>query len=567
MEVVGAYLVQSLEKYHVENLVQNLDNQAQLISGFTERYFYPIPRRQEIENLIQGFANPDISHIVILDEKGSVVFSTDEDKFASGTKLFTPEVTQATFGSSSNDIRQDAETNERFMYLARPVKSNGKVIGIIYLIASMEKIYSTLGNVKTIVLMATVIALIVTGFLSFALSKTITGPIQEVTKKAALMAQGDFDQKIPVKSDDEIGKLTEMFNFLTTRLKETLEQISDEKGKMEAILTNMADGVVALNSQGEIIHINPAAMKMLPIDEFGNNLQSTLEKLFKISRVDFEGEDSDVKETIVKRGDAVLKAVMAPLKRDARVIGLILVIQDITKENRLENMRKEFVANVSHELRTPLTTIKSYAETLLEGALEEASIARQFTEVINNEADRMTRIVNDLLELSRLDNKEIRWKKEPLNIARVLKDVISKMEVNAVRKNQKLTFNVVPDRNGFESFADRDKMEQVFQNILSNAIKYTPEGGRIDVDLDMKDDMIEVTITDTGIGIPEKDLPRIFERFYRVDKTRSREMGGTGLGLSIAKEIVEAHGGKIVIESRQGEGTKVSIFLPPIIAA
>jgi len=566
MEVVGAYLVQSLEKYHVENLVQNLDNQAQLISGFTERYFYPIPRRQEIENLIQGFANPDISDIVILDESGRVIFSTDEDRYSSGTKLLTPEITQATFGSNFNDIRQDVQSNERYMYLAHPVKSEDKVIGIIYLIASMEKIYDTLGNIKTIVLMATVMALIVTGFLSFALSKTITGPIQEVTKKAALMAQGDFDQKISVKSDDEIGKLTEMFNFLTTRLKETLEQISDEKGKMEAILTNMADGVVALNSQGEIIHINPAAKRMLPIDEFGNNLRSTLERLFKISKIDFEGEDSGVKESIIKRGDTVLKAVMAPLKRDARVIGLILVIQDITKENRLENMRKEFVANVSHELRTPLTTIKSYAETLLEGALEEPSIASQFTTVINNEADRMTRIVNDLLELSRLDNKQISWEKQPLNITKVLKDVISKMEVNAMRKNQKLTFNGAKDY-GLESFADRDKMEQVFQNILSNAIKYTPEGGRIDVDLGMKGEMIEITITDTGIGIPEKDLPRIFERFYRVDKTRSREMGGTGLGLSIAKEIVEAHGGKIVIESKPGQGTKVKILLPPIIAA
>jgi two-component system sensor histidine kinase VicK len=569
MEVVGAYLVQSLEKYHVDSLTQNLDNQAQLISGFTERYFYPIPRRQEIENLIQGFINPDVSYIVILDESGSVIFSTDETRYVVGTRLWTPEITQATFGSENSDIRQDAQTKERHMYLAHPVKSNGKVVGIIYLIASMEKIYDTLGNIKALVAMATVLALGITGFLGYALSKTITGPIQEVTRKAALMAQGDFDQKIPVKSNDEIGKLTDMFNFLTTQLKDTLEQISDEKGKMEAILTNMADGVIALNSQGEVIHINPAAAKMLSLDDdyVGKNLASELEKLFKISSEDFLNEDSGIKETIIKSGDAILKAVIAPLRREARVIGLILVLQDITKENRLENMRKEFVANVSHELRTPLATIKSYAETLLDGALEEPDIARQFTSVVNNEADRMTRLVNDLLELSRLDNKETRWDKRPLKISRVLTDVVSKMKVNATKKNQQLELHMINEEEFPETFADRDKMEQVFQNILSNAIKYTPEGGKIRVSMDVDEDKLRIIFADSGIGIHEKDLSRIFERFYRVDKTRSREMGGTGLGLSIAKEIVEAHGGKISIESRQGEGTRVSVMLPSIIPA
>jgi two-component system sensor histidine kinase VicK len=265
---------------------------------------------------------------------------------------------------------------------------------------------------------------------------------------------------------------------------------------------------------------------------------------------------------LVKKGEAVLKSIIAPLKRESRVIGLILVLQDITRQFSLENMRKEFVANVSHELRTPLTTIKSYAETLLDGAMDEPSIARQFMSVVYNEAERMTRLVNDLLELSRLDNKETRWDKKPISPSGILKDVISKMLVNIKKKNLALETDIL--QHSPDIFADRDKIEQVFQNILSNAIKYTPEGGKIFIRLDSIEDRVRIIFGDTGIGIPKEDLPRLFERFYRVDKTRSRELGGTGLGLSIAKEIVEAHDGIITIDSELGHGTQVTILLPAV---
>jgi two-component system sensor histidine kinase VicK len=450
------------------------------------------------------------------------------------------------------------------MYLAYPVKNGSRVVGIIYLISSMENIYKTISNTKAILFVATLLALMITGILGYALSKTITGPIQEVTRNAALMAQGNFDRKIQVRSNDEIGKLTGMFNFLTTRLKETMEEISDEKEKMEAILTNMADGVIALNSKGEVIHINPAARQMLSLDKdpTGENFEPALKELFKINLEEFLGEDCRAREVLVKKGEAVLKSIIAPLKRESRVIGLILVLQDITRQFSLENMRKEFVANVSHELRTPLTTIKSYAETLLDGAMDEPSIARQFMSVVYNEAERMTRLVNDLLELSRLDNKETRWDKKPISPSGILKDVISKMLVNIKKKNLALETDIL--QHSPDIFADRDKIEQVFQNILSNAIKYTPEGGKIFIRLDSIEDRVRIIFGDTGIGIPKEDLPRLFERFYRVDKTRSRELGGTGLGLSIAKEIVEAHDGIITIDSELGHGTQVTILLPAV---
>ncbi|MDK2879391.1 MAG: two-component system, OmpR family, sensor histidine kinase VicK [Thermoanaerobacteraceae bacterium] len=566
MEVVGVYLVQSIEKYHVNKLSDDLDIKAQLMSDLVKRYLYPIPSEQGIDDLIKlgQQAGTEINYIVILDETASIITSNDETKFQKGVKLLTPEITQATFGSEAMDIREDPRSKIRYMYLAYPVKNGSRVVGIIYLISSMEDIYKTISNTKAILFIATLLALLVTGILGYALSKTITGPIQEVTRNAALMAQGNFDRKIQVRSNDEIGKLTGMFNFLTTRLKETMEEISDEKEKMEAILTNMADGVIALNSRGEVIHINPAARQMLSLDKdpTGENFEPALKELFKINLEEFLGEDCRAREVLVKKGEAVLKSIIAPLKRESRVIGLILVLQDITRQFSLENMRKEFVANVSHELRTPLTTIKSYAETLLDGAMDEPSIARQFMSVVYNEAERMTRLVNDLLELSRLDNKETRWDKKPISPSGILKDVISKMLVNIKKKNLALETDIL--QHSPDIFADRDKIEQVFQNILSNAIKYTPEGGKIFIRLDSIEDRVRIIFGDTGIGIPKEDLPRLFERFYRVDKTRSRELGGTGLGLSIAKEIVEAHDGIITIDSELGHGTQVTILLPAV---
>lgn len=567
MEVVGVFLVQSLEKYHIDTLSTSLDSKAQLISGYLERYLYPEPKHQEITSLdLERLAGPDIGWIVVLDENASIIASSSASKYPAGEKLLPPEVVQATFGTVARDTRVDSKNKIPYMYLAYPVKDGEKVVGIIYLVSSMENIYKTISDTKKILLMATLVALMVTGALGYALSKTITGPIQEVTKRAAFLAQGDFDQKIEVKSDDEIGKLSEMFNFLSSRLKETLEEISDEKEKMEAILTNMADGVVALNDKGEVIHINPAALQMLSIgkDMIGQNLAQELQILLNINLQEFLDGKSNTGETLIKNDKAIIKSIIAPLKRDDRIVGHILVLQDITKQHRLENMRKEFVANVSHELRTPLTTIKSYTETLLDGALEEPGISRQFMEVVNNEADRMTRLVNNLLELSRLDNKETRWDRQPIEARVILEDVISKMAVNIKKKNQKLDLNI-PESSP-EIFVDRDKIEQVFQNILSNANKYTPEGGTIYISLETIDNRVMIIFRDTGVGIPKEDIPRIFERFYRVDKTRSREMGGTGLGLSIAKELIEAHEGEITIESETGKGTQVCISLQSITA-
>lgn len=569
MEVVGFYLMQSLERYHDRKLTESLIINAQLISDFLLVRYLPPERKlsvndSTIQEYIKQVAPSSIKYIAVMDEKATVVASTDETRFSRGSRILSPEVMQATFGKQAEDIRQDPNTKKRYKYLAYPIKNDGEVVGILYLVASLEDIYETLNNIRLILLTATFLALLITGFLGYALSNTITGPIREVTKRAALLAEGNFDQKIEVKSNDEIGKLTDMFNFLAGRLKATLEEISEEKEKMEAILTNMADGVIALNGRGEVIHINPAAMRMLGLERerLEGDFAEKLKDILKIHPEDFQKAEKTPLEVLVKVKDGTLKAIFAPLAGETKEAGYILLLQDVTKQQRLEEMRKEFVANVSHELRTPLTTIKSYAETLLDGAMDDSSVARQFISVINDEADRMTRLVNDLLELSRLDNKEIKWNKRPVRIDLLLREVISKMMMSARKKRLSVECEI---EEKLEVFADRDKMEQVFQNVFSNAIKYTPEGGGIFVKAKNIGNQVCISVKDTGIGIPKEDLPRIFERFYRVDKTRSRELGGTGLGLSIAREIVLAHDGEINIFSEQGKGTEVIIKLPALV--
>ncbi|KYO66158.1 two-component system histidine kinase PnpS [Thermovenabulum gondwanense] len=564
MEVVGVYLLQSLERYHIKNFSTYLNGQAQIISNLLSRYLVEEKKVDEIQVIVEGYIkqiSPTVECMLVLDDKSTVLASTNEEIYPRGKKILQPELIKASFGQVGEEIRLDSSKG-RYDYLAYPIKENNRVVGIVYLISPMESIYETLSEIKTILFTATLIALLITGVLGYSLSKTITGPIQEVTNKAALLAEGNFDQKIEVKSKDEVGKLTEMFNFLAGRLKETLEQISEEKNKMEAIFKNMADGVIALDKEGEVIYVNPAAFKLLEVEE-GNSYRVLGKKLKEELKIDIKEEIKSQKDFMAKINDSILKVIIAPMKREEKTAGFILILHDITKEQKLEEMRREFVANVSHELRTPLTTIKSYTETLLDGALNDEEVSMQFLNVINEETDRMTRIVNDLLELSRLDNKEARFNKKAINLSKVLAAAVSKMKVNAKKKGITICENVKEDLP--LCYADADKMEQVFQNILSNAIKYTPEGGNITVNLWCESNFVITSIKDTGIGIPREDLPRIFERFYRVDKTRSREFGGTGLGLSIAKEIVKAHEGEIEIKSELGEGTEVTVKIPCIV--
>ncbi|HRS22327.1 MAG TPA: ATP-binding protein, partial [Clostridia bacterium] len=444
------------------------------------------------------------------------------------------------------------------------ISSNNDVAGAIYISADLSGIEENIMSINKILTSATILALCITALLGNLLSRTFTGPIKEVTSKAERLAKGDFGQTIAVKSRDEVGQLTEMFNYLTVRLKSTLDEMSREKNKVEAILTNMTDGIIAVNAEGVVIHANPAAYKIFNIREedlYNRNFDDAAQKLDLGITFNDILNDSDNNYNILSINNLIIKiSVVQIINEQNKAEGAMLVLQDVTEQEKLDKMRKEFVANVSHELRTPLTTIRSYTETLLDGALDNKEYTLNFLKVINSESERMTRLVKDLLQLSKLDYDKMEWNMKSLSILNILRDCVVKMEMAAKQKNQSLSFEAIGEL--CEINGDKDRIEQVIINIISNAIKYTPENGSIKVTAKRLKDSVEIRIADSGIGIPKDDLPRLFERFYRVDKARSRSMGGTGLGLSIAKNIVEAHKGSIRIESEYGKGSEVIINFP-----
>ncbi len=564
MSIVGVYITEAIKRDQIESALRTVVSQGYYLADNIKDKTVGAPNIQEI---VSNWFVGQGKHVkaVYVYENDICVASQESYDASIKDNLRGLIVVEEAIRQRKEKYWND-ENNEFYKSIGIPIiTSNNEVLGAIYIGADISAVQSNMKNIRDILTNATIWALCVTALLGNFLAKTITGPIKEVTSKAERLAKGDFGQIIAVKSQDEVGQLTEMFNYLTVRLKSTLDEMHSEKNKVETILTHMTDGIIAVSKHGHVIHANPAAYKIFNVreadlyekdfDEIAEslNLGITIEDLFN---------DSDRNFNILSINHLIIKLNVVLFKNEKNeTAGAILVLQDVTEQERLDKMRKEFVANVSHELRTPLTTIKSYAETLLDGALDSRDIAVNFLNVINSESERMTRLVKDLLQLSKLDYDKVEWNMKEIKLPEIIKECVFKMEIAAKQKEQSLTYRL--DEEGLKMVGDKDRVEQVIINILSNAIKYTPEGGSISVAAGRtEDDRIELRIADTGMGIPKEDLPRLFERFYRVDKARSRMMGGTGLGLSIAKNIVEAHNGSIRIESEYGKGTDVIINFP-----
>ncbi len=450
-----------------------------------------------------------------------------------------------------------------------PLTDKETVTGVVCLRADTSSVFEMQDQSKLIFIRAMLVALLITVALGFFIARSITIPINELTEKAESMSRGDFSQKISAKSQDEIGRLADMFNLLREKLDFTLSEISNEKSKLETILKYMADGLLAIDMNRRIILANPAASVMLSLSKedieqkgYDQIISRYSDKLL-FEEIMENCSRGGAHDTFEYGGRTFSVRYDRFKNEDDEDIGIIMLLQDITEQQKLDNMQRDFVANVSHELKTPLTTIKSYTETLLEQDINDCGTIRGFLNVVDAEADRMSRLVRELLQLSRLDYRQENWFKKETNLISVLKSAVTKIEMTAAQKEQKLVYLFNEDER-LPAMIDKDGIEQVILNILSNAIKYSQVGGiiRIDARKDGKDAVISVA--DHGIGMSEKEIPRIFERFYRIDKARSREMGGTGLGLSIAEQIIKEHGGRITIKSEAGKGTSAAVILPMI---
>ena len=464
----------------------------------------------------------------------------------------TPNIETALLGQTGDESDITAD----YMDAAIPI-TRGESRYIIYILDDRQTVRSLTADLFTLIGEALVLGLVISLMLSTLLSKTLTTPIERLTDGLKEVADGNFSKKIEVSSRDEIGLLTESFNTMAQQLQDTIAAVENERNKLDTLFLHMADGVVAFDRTGHVIHFNPAAQEMLSrAIHMGDHYNQLFGDLFTLSEAAAVDGYLSAERTV---GSRTLDLLLAPYDR-ANQGGVLVLIHDVTEQRKAEEMRKDFVANVSHELRTPLTNIRSYAETLVDGAADmPPEMMQNFLGVILGESDRMTHIVQDLLTLSRFDSG-----KSGLNLTRfpfgqAIRDTYQAVLLDAQKHDHTITLRLSPALP--EILADRERIVQVMMNIVSNSIKYTPDGGTIVISAGSYGDWVWMEVDDNGIGIPAADRSRIFERFYRVDKARSRQSGGTGLGLSIAKEIVDSHQGRLFLVDKDTPGLTIRLEL------
>ncbi len=561
MAVLGTYMISSITTYNIDTFL------SQMTMVFTPEFISTLEETErgsenpasELREVMNAYSGPlgigEDRSFYILDASTGRYLSGSDDSLAQNMTL-TPNILKAMEGK----VGEDVERLSTYFDVAVPINvknGDGYVVGVM---DNKQELNETSWNLFTILIRAMLFGILVAILLSFFLAKTITTPIERLTRQAIRVGEGDFSQQAEVYAQDELGVLTERFNEMSGAIRDNLRTIDDERGKLDTLFTHMADGVVAFDTSGKIMHINPEAEKMLGRSFGPDALYRDVFADLAVEEKDM-ADDGQYIEVDYETNKRTLKVFLAPLKIGDERSGIMAVLHDITQQKRLDDARKEFVANVSHELRTPLTNIKGYTETLIDAGEDmDFETGRRFLEIVYNEADRMTRIVKDLLTLTKLDYDRMENDMtEDINLKKVAESVAMSMNIEAEKQGISLSC-LVPEMPVIKG--DADRIQQVVMNIVSNAVKYNQPGGRVDISGGTRSGSVFLTVSDTGLGIPAEDLPRIFERFYRVDKARSREKGGTGLGLAIAKEIIEFHGGSISVRSEEGRGTSVTMTLP-----
>jgi len=560
MTVVGAFLVNSVTAFYLEDFYTQVSEVFQdrslLHDLTTEGEEEEESGAEMMADVLQAYAGElgvdgRNRKLYILDSNGVCLVRPDGEQ---ENLVYTPNLSHAL---STGEVGDESNLAVDYMDVAIPVQRGGDSY-IIYILDNKTTANSLTNQMFLLIIEALAFGLIISILLSFLLSKTMVTPIQRLTEGAMRVAKGDFSHKIEVASRDEIGVLTDTFNDMAGQLQDTLRQVENERNKLDTLFLHMTDGVVAFSRKGQVIHSNPAAAQMLHQPIGGD---TTYEGLFgDVAPLDQVLDAPDHLEGERRVRDNFLQLLMAPFDRGREGGGALVLIHDITEQRKNQEMQREFVANVSHELRTPLTNIRSYAETLNENAGDiPPAMEKKFLGVILNESDRMTHIVQDLLTLSRFDSGRDDLKLTRFSFSAVVQDLYNAVYMEAQRHGHTLTLEM---EDGLpEIVADRERVVQVMMNVVSNSIKYTPDGGHIAIRAGRREDRVWMVVDDDGIGIPEEDRPRIFERFYRVDKARSRQSGGTGLGLSIAKEIVDRHQGLLTLQDKEGPGLAVRLEL------
>ena len=590
--LAGLYVLVSLESVSIDRLKASLQAQASLMSNDVSPALVAGDSEQ-LQRVARTLAQQVGARVTVILPEGRVLADSEltlERVAQMDNHLARPEVQAAIANGVGSALRRSGSLGVDMLFLAIPLGQDGRITGILRLAMPLSDLNRVTATVRRTLVIGGLMALCAAAVLGFAFARQVTRPIAEMTAVARRMAEGDFSRKVSAVSSDEIGQLGRVLNLMAQRLEDRLAELEEQRAKEAAILDSMVEGVLAVDGESRILFINASACRLFNASSVGAEGRPFLEVIRNKEILDLldrtlrEGSFTTQEYQIYAPVQRTVQVHATPLKGRDRTSGAIVVLHDVTELRRLETVRTEFVANVSHELRTPLTSIKGYLETLLEGGLEDREHARPFLEVIHKHTERLDRLLDDLLDLSNLELGKITLHRRAIGLAEVVKGAIAIYQPQAAKQEIEL-HALVPDDLP-EVLADRDRVAQILINLLDNSLKFTPKGGRVTVAARLvpssefrvpssepgtwnlepgtasASEVVEISVEDTGIGIPSQDLPRITERFYRVEKARSREMGGTGLGLAIVKHLVKAHGSDLIIESQLNQGTTVRFHLP-----
>jgi two-component system phosphate regulon sensor histidine kinase PhoR len=561
MGALGLYLVDFVRDSQINSLRSQLESEARLVAQASLPDFVT-SERNELDTLAKTTGEQISSRVTIIASDGTVLGDSEHDPQTMENHATRPEVVEALAGGVGVSTRYSTTLEQQMLYVAVPITIDGQVLGIARVALPLAEVEKSVNTLITSIVLSMAIATLLVILAAAIIARRAAQPIRQLTQAARRIASGELEQKIPVLTSDESGQLAKAFNEMSASLKDMVAEISDEKTKLANILSNIADGVMMVDDEGRVLLANKAAEHMFNFEETqatGKHLIETVRD-YEIDRTlksCLETAKEQTAQLEFEPGKRFLRVIAVPLMTDG-LTGSLLLFQDLTELKSLQTMRRELVGNISHELRTPLAGIKAIVETLQDGAISDKKVAGDFLSSIDTEVDRMMQMVTELTELSRIESGRGDLKPEMVNLNLLAEDVIARFKPQAERKSVAMSADLSTDIPLVQ--ADKDRIYQVITNLVHNAIKFTPQNGKVNISAELSENSVLMKVSDTGIGISAEDLPRIFERFYKADKARAGE--GAGLGLAIAKHVIQAHGGNIWVESEEGKGSTFFFTLP-----
>lgn len=524
--------------------------------------------KKNLQSKVKELSGPVTSRVTVIDRDGHVLADSEDNPEHMENHADRPEVRQVIKDGKESGIstRFSNTLGYSMMYEAIPININGNVEGVVRVALSLENIEKAISHLRLTLTIVLFVALLLTTLIGIRIAKGIAKPVEEMMFVSEKLKDKDYTARVRMQPKGELGQLANAINVLAASLKSQMDKIQENEQQLSGVLRNMMSGVLLVDKNGRILLANRAIGSMLDSDPaaFTGRQHIEVVKNAGLSRLIDQclHEQTEIRDEIqfYYPDERILDAHLAPyVGENGELKGIVAVLHDISDIRRLEKMRSEFIANVSHELKTPITSVKGFTETLLDGAMEDEEALTHFLEIIHKESERLHRLINDILHLSKIEQHSIPLDIEAMNVAEVVDRVADTVRKEIAKKELEL---ILPENREILIEGQKDRIQQIILNLVSNAIAYTSPGGKVAVMLADTGDKVEITVKDTGIGIAKKDLPRLFERFYRVDKGRSRNSGGTGLGLAIVKHLVESHHGKIEVESEEGKGTAFTVILP-----